>query len=92
VEDDADDADFAVEGDDDEQAEDEGDLDEDEILGRKRTSSRTDTSGAAGGESTAEGEAAVTAGGRGRAEDVDDLVLHGASKRRRVLADEEESD
>ena len=90
--DNVDDTDF-VEGE-DEQAEDEGDLDEDEILGRKRTGT-ADTAGEASGEATGESEATAPAAGRARAEDADqtdDLVLHGASKRRRVLADEEESD
>ena len=87
------DADF-VEADDEEQQDEEeegGDLDEDEILGRKRTA-RSDTAGEPS-EGTAEGEASAPVRGTARAEDVDDdLVLHGASKRRRVLADEEESD
>ena len=87
---DEDDTDYA-EGEDEQAAEDEGELDEDEILGRKRTA-RPDAGGETAGESTAEGETAAPAGGQERTEDVDDLVLHGASKRRRVLADEEESD
>ena len=85
-------ADYEAEGDEEEAEEDEGgELDVDAILGKKRTASRAES--AEGGEAAAEGDATVAASGRPRAEDVDDdLVLHGASKRRRVLADDEESD
>ena len=88
--DDGDDADF-VEADEDEQAEDDGDLDEDEILGKTRTGP-ADKAAETGADSLADGEVTAAPGSRARAEDADDLVLHGASKRRRVLADEEESD